>query len=87
MARLNRVLVAEREAFVLESFRAGKSVVETNEALFAKYGKRMAGKRLYELRKSLAAPIAPAPEAPVSASAETGPAATPASAAPIGVAA
>jgi hypothetical protein len=61
MARLTRVLVAEREAVVLEAFKTGATQADVNRALHAKYGKKMGNKRLNELKKEAFAvpPVSP----------------------------
>ena len=52
MARLSKTLVTERETAATEAFKAGKSVKEVNDMLFAKNGRRMSPKRLGELKKA-----------------------------------
>jgi hypothetical protein len=50
MSRLKQETVTERETEAFESFKKGASVKDVNEALFAKYGKRMGLKRIYEIK-------------------------------------
>lgn len=50
MARIAKTLVAERETEAIKAFQDGATVKQVNDALFAKYQKRMGLKRIYELR-------------------------------------
>ncbi len=69
MARIAKNLVEAREAEAVKAFQDGASVREVNNALFAKYGKRMGLKRIYELREQVKAQ-GKGEEAPVTVEAE-----------------
>ena len=57
--RLNRELVASREAFVVETVKANPDITgdAINKLLFARDGKRMAPNRLYELKNNTLAAL------------------------------
>jgi hypothetical protein len=57
MARIKKDLVTQREAEVVEAFRAGATPRQANEALALKYNMKMGLPRLYALRAQVKAEI------------------------------